>query len=51
MADDQLTGARNVSGDKGQDRTHALIDLPTNLTIEQVIHLFKGSSSHWISQT
>jgi REP element-mobilizing transposase RayT len=32
------------------DHTHALIDLPTNLTIEQVIQLFKGSSSHWINQ-
>ncbi len=32
------------------DHTHALIDLPTNLTVEQVIQLFKGSSSHWINQ-
>ena len=32
------------------DHTHALIDLPTNLTIEQVIHLLKGSSSHWINE-
>ena len=32
------------------EHTHALIDLPTNLTIEQVIQLFKGSSSHWINQ-
>lgn len=32
------------------DHTHALIDLPTNITIEEVIHLFKGSSSHWINQ-
>ena len=32
------------------DHTHALIDLPTNQTIEQVIHLLKGSSSHWINQ-
>ena len=30
------------------DHTHALIDLPTNLTIEQVVQLLKGSSSHWI---
>ena len=27
------------------DHTPALIDLPTNLTIEQVIHLLKGGSS------
>ncbi len=32
------------------DHTHALIDLPTNQTIEQVIQLLKGSSSHWINQ-
>jgi putative transposase len=32
------------------DHTHALIDLPTNLTIEQGIQLLKGSSSHWINQ-
>ena len=32
------------------DHTHALIDLPTNLTIEQVIQLLKGSFSHWINQ-
>jgi REP element-mobilizing transposase RayT len=32
------------------DQTHALIDPPTNLTIEQVIQLLKGSSSHWINQ-
>jgi len=33
------------------DHTHALIDLPTNLTIEQVIQLLKGSSSHWINHS
>ena len=32
------------------DHTHVLIDLPTNLTIEQVIQFLKGSSSHWINQ-
>jgi len=32
------------------DHIHALIDLPTNLTIEQVLQLLKGSSSHWINQ-
>jgi putative transposase len=31
------------------DHTHALIDLPTSMSIEEVIHLFKGSSSHWIN--
>ncbi|MFN2576862.1 MAG: IS200/IS605 family transposase [Pyrinomonadaceae bacterium] len=32
------------------DHTHALIDLPTNQPIEQIIQLLKGSSSHWINQ-
>ena len=32
------------------DHVHALIDLPTNKTIEEVTHLFKGSSSHWINE-
>ncbi|PCJ83988.1 MAG: transposase [Flavobacteriales bacterium] len=33
-----------------QEHVHALIDLPTNYTMEQVVKLFKGSSSHWINQ-
>ena len=32
------------------DHTHALIDLPTNLSVEQVMQLLKGSSSHWINE-
>ena len=32
------------------DHTHALIDLPTNRSIEEVIKLFKGDSSHWINE-
>ena len=32
------------------DHTHALIDLPKRYSIEEVIHLFKGGSSHWINQ-
>lgn len=31
------------------DHTHALIDLPTDRSIEQVVQLFKGNSSHWIN--
>lgn len=31
------------------DHVHALIDLPTNLSIEGVVQLVKGSSSHWIN--
>ena len=28
------------------DHVHALVDLPTNLSIEELIQLLKGSSSH-----
>ena len=31
------------------DHVHALVDLPTHLRIEEVMQLFKGSSSHWIN--
>ncbi len=31
------------------DHVHGLVDLPTSLTIEQMMHLFKGASSHWIN--
>ena len=32
------------------DHVHTLIDLPTNITIEECIKLFKGASSHFINQ-
>ena len=32
------------------EHVHALIDLPTGMTIEQAIELFKGASSHWINE-
>lgn len=32
------------------EHVHTLIDLPTNKSIEEVIKLFKGSSSHWINE-
>ena len=32
------------------EHVHALIDLPTNMTIEQVVKLLKGASSHWINE-
>lgn len=32
------------------DHVHLLIDLPTSRSIEQVVKLFKGSSSHWINK-
>ena len=31
------------------DHVHALIDLPTGFSIEKVVQLLKGSSSHWIN--
>ena len=31
------------------DHTHALIDLPTRFSIEEVIKLLKGGSSYWIN--
>src|ERR1700682_3349054 len=33
------------------EHVHVLIDLPTNLSIEEVMHLFKGGSSHWINRS
>jgi REP element-mobilizing transposase RayT len=32
------------------DHVHALIDLPTGTTIEQVVKLLKGASSHWVNE-
>ncbi len=32
------------------DHVHALVDLPTGQTIEQVVQWLKGSSSHWINE-
>ena len=32
------------------DHVHAIIDLPTNITVEDVFHLYKGSSSNWINK-
>ena len=32
------------------DHVHALIDLPTSLTIEDTMQLLKGSSSHWVNE-
>src|SRR5438445_13384749 len=33
------------------DHVHALVDLPTKLAVEEMMQLFKGSSSHWINQS
>ena len=32
------------------DQVHTLIDLPTSKSIEEVMQLLKGSSSHWINE-
>ena len=32
------------------ERVHALIDLPTQYSIEDIFKLIKGASSHWINQ-
>lgn len=32
------------------DHVHVLIDLPTAQSIEDVMHLLKGGSSHWINE-
>ncbi len=32
------------------DHTHALIDLPTGIKIEDTAKLLKGASSHWINE-
>ena len=31
------------------DHVHALVDLPTSVSIERLIQLLKGSSSHWVN--
>jgi putative transposase len=32
------------------DHVHGLVDLPTSLSVEEMMHLFKGESSHWINE-
>jgi len=32
------------------DHVHALVDLPTGLSVEELMQLLKGSSSHWINE-
>jgi len=32
------------------DHVHALVDLPTALSIEEMMKFFKGGSSHWVNQ-
>ena len=33
------------------DHAHALVDLPTNLCLEDAMQLFKSGSSHWINES
>lgn len=33
------------------DHSHLLIDLPTSLSIEEVVQLYKGSSSNWMNKS
>ena len=32
------------------EHVHALIDLPTSKSVEEVMQLFKGASSHWVNE-
>ncbi|HKQ40693.1 MAG TPA: transposase [Verrucomicrobiae bacterium] len=32
------------------DHVHGLIDLPTSSAVEDVMHLLKGASSHWVNE-
>ncbi len=32
------------------EHVHALIELPTSMSIEGIMHLIKGNSSHWINE-
>jgi putative transposase len=32
------------------EHVHVIVDLPTNLCIEELMHLLKGGSSHWINE-
>ncbi len=32
------------------DHVHTLVDLPTGMTIEEIMQLLKGSSSHWLNE-
>jgi REP element-mobilizing transposase RayT len=32
------------------EHVHALLDMPTRLSVEEMMHLLKGSSSHWINE-
>jgi putative transposase len=33
------------------EHVHALVDLPTNLSLEDIAKLLKGASSHWMNES
>ena len=45
----QANGIYSKTNFVNPDHAHILIDLPTNRTMEQVVKLLKGESSHWIN--
>src|SRR5438094_4839535 len=45
----EMKGVYMKINDVNADHVHALVDLPTGVSIEDLIQLFKGSSSHWIN--
>ncbi len=48
----QYSASKNIYMKKNyvnSEHVHAIIDLPTNLSIEKTMHLLKGNSSHWIN--
>jgi REP element-mobilizing transposase RayT len=38
------------AGYANADHVHVLLDLPTNMTIENLAHDLKGASSHWLNE-
>ena len=32
------------------DHVHTLVDLPTSVCIEDLVHLLKGESAHWVNE-
>ena len=40
-----------IALNSNSDHIHFLIELPTDRTIEDIVKLLKGSSSHWINQS
>jgi putative transposase len=45
----EITGIYMKINYVNTDHVHALVDLPTGQSLEKVIQLIKGNSSHWIN--